>query len=89
MFLSYRFLLHLTTEKEHRQTSAVAFTHLSVWHFINGDMYTTIIAMNVLVALYTVQSHGEEGMLYSFIVCTGSISGCTDFTVLLVFYSFT
>ena len=74
-----------------------------MWHFINDDVYTTIVEMNVLAMLYhlncTVEWLRVLVVLYSFIVCNGSTvqivpysfksSGCTDGTVLLVFYSFT
>lgn len=55
-----------------------------MWHFINGDMYTTIVEMIVLVVLYhlncTVEGLRVLVVLYSSIVCNGS-------TVLIVLYS--
>ena len=55
-----------------------------MWHFINGDMYTTIVEMIVPVVLYhlncTVEGLRVLVVLYSSIVCNGS-------TVLIVIYS--
>ena len=91
----------MTTEKEYRQSSAIAFKHFSACQFITGDMYTTMIEMNVLVVLYhlncTVEWLRVLVVLYSSIVCNGSTvlivlyscksSGCTDGTVYCLYFT--